>query len=582
MTTIDQRTLIPIPADTVWAYISDINNNPRWQVDSESVVFLTSRRAGPGLRWRNVTNNSSEQVIEITAWYDGLGYQYTYIDGVPYRTSSGTLRLQETPDGTVVQWTFNYELGGVLGGMRNSMGIGRRVERVMADSLKGLWREMREASNTGEFGEAKSLMRPAPDAEARAQYKPRHPSRFTRERGDADLEPETTETARTKDRFAPSDETVYVPSDPAIPEPPVAEDDTRPNRPVTVSSPAEADLDAPEPFVEAEPDFLEAVPDAPELADPFADAEPDFMDPDVPDPFAGGEPDFVAGSSSAVEHEAEPDFLDSWAPRSTPDLAEPPLSDEDTRPNRPVMAEPTAAEEAVERADAEPLPDADEARFAPTDDYRTRTAEHQAQSPLPDEDGWHDPNLETSEARATLTDEQTPLELEPDDGLTSIDLPREEAVDEAALADAIDRLPDDDHTPSLAADAPEAHYLLPKTPPPPVDEAGDTDVEASPGQLKPAGDDETLSLADAEADEADQPEPSSLTEPPPITGTDTATISIWEVFGVERPSDAPRTPPLTTEAAEPPPVVANTPLPEPRMGLRRRLRRRRARLRYPD
>ena len=63
MTTIDHRILIPAAPDVVWDYISDISRNPEWQVDCREVIFLTSRREGPGLRWRYATPGGSECVV---------------------------------------------------------------------------------------------------------------------------------------------------------------------------------------------------------------------------------------------------------------------------------------------------------------------------------------------------------------------------------------------------------------------------------------------------------------------------------------------------------------------------------------
>src|SRR5687768_12356722 len=117
MNTIDAAIHIPAPPRVVWDYISDITNNTRWQIDCRSVTFLTSKKEGPGTRWRTTSDKGNDQVVEITAWYEGLGYQYTFIDGAPFRESIARIRLQEIPEGTVVQWTLTYEAGGVLGGL---------------------------------------------------------------------------------------------------------------------------------------------------------------------------------------------------------------------------------------------------------------------------------------------------------------------------------------------------------------------------------------------------------------------------------------------------------------------------------
>jgi len=202
MNILDQRILIPdIAPEAVWAHISNIAQNPTWQVDCRSVSFLSTRRTGPGVRWRYTSDQGRECVVETTAWYEGLGYEYTFVDGAPFRTSRGRIRLQEIPEGTVVQWTLNYETGGVLGGVKNTISTRRRLESLMVDSLKTLWRYVQsDARRT--VHEPKSLMRDAPDYEARTKYQPRHPSAAKKEQG--------------------------IP----IPEPPMADEDTRPRAPV--------------------------------------------------------------------------------------------------------------------------------------------------------------------------------------------------------------------------------------------------------------------------------------------------------------------------------------------------------------
>ena len=167
MTIIDHRILIPAAPDVVWNYISDITHNPDWQVDCRDVIFLTSRREGPGVRWRYAAPNGHEYVTAVTAWYNGLGYEYYLVDGAPYRENKGRIRLQEIPEGTIVQWTFTYELGGVFGGMRNALGLNRQVDQTIAESLKMLWQKIKESGAASRPHEAKSLMRDAPNVDAR-------------------------------------------------------------------------------------------------------------------------------------------------------------------------------------------------------------------------------------------------------------------------------------------------------------------------------------------------------------------------------------------------------------------------------
>lgn len=221
MTTIDHRILIPKSAASVWDFLSDVTNNPSWQVDCKSLSILTpAHRSGQGLRWRYSSSSGREYVLEVTAWYDGIGYEYVYVDGVPFKEGKGRIRLQEIPEGTIVQWTLTYEVGGVLGGMRDAVGIRRQFESVMVDSLRSLWKAMQKSAG-GELRESKSLMRDAPGIEERSQYRSRHSSK--------DDQP-----AQVAPRSAPL----------PVGEPPVSEEDTRPRVPAVaqVSSPLNDDI----------------------------------------------------------------------------------------------------------------------------------------------------------------------------------------------------------------------------------------------------------------------------------------------------------------------------------------------------
>ena len=209
MNILDHRILIPKSPQIVWEHLSDLSKNQTWQVNLTNVSFLTSKHEGTGVRWRYTTNDGHDYVAEITVWYDGLGYEYTLVDGVSFKQNKGRIRLQEIAEGTIVQWTFSYDTGGFLGGMRNALTLKRQTEGVMVDSLKMLWRVLNK-SNDERDREAKSILRAGLDYEARAQYKPRHPS----------VNPETI---------------VATPINAAaIVEPPISEDDTRPRAPVKI------------------------------------------------------------------------------------------------------------------------------------------------------------------------------------------------------------------------------------------------------------------------------------------------------------------------------------------------------------
>lgn len=258
MNTVDQRILIPAPPDVVWDFVKDIRNNAKWQAESRTVTFLTSRKDGQGARWRT-TSDKGEQVIEITAWYEGLGYQYTYVDGMPFKENVGRIRLQEIPEGTVVQWTINYEIGGPFGGLRGGMGLSKRLHQMMEASLKALWKEVHNGTPSRDIREAKSLMREAPDVDARASYKPRHPAVVD------------VRSEHPDESFAPE-----AAAGPAISEPPIADDDTRPRPIVPPMAPPRKSIDELVRDAE-EPDFLWGVQDDDVDHARFAPPAPDVM-----------------------------------------------------------------------------------------------------------------------------------------------------------------------------------------------------------------------------------------------------------------------------------------------------------------
>lgn len=227
-TIIDHAINIPAPTQIVWALISNPEHFPRWQSDCQRVAFLTTQRRGKNTRLRCMGDSGKEYVMEISAWYEGLGYEYKIIDGGPYETNQGRLRLQEIAEGTVVQWTFSYSMAGVLGSLRN-MGVRRSAENQVIDSLRNLYRFVRDSAGENNIKVVKSMMQDAPDVDQRATYTPRHPSQYNE-----DKLRQTGSTARP----VPVQRTSVRP---IIDEPLPADDDTQRNRPVTpaASSPVE-------------------------------------------------------------------------------------------------------------------------------------------------------------------------------------------------------------------------------------------------------------------------------------------------------------------------------------------------------
>jgi hypothetical protein len=264
MQIIDKRVQIVTPSQVIWDYIRDISRNPSWQVDYASVSFITPRREGPGVRWRYTTPTGHECVVEISAWYNRIGYEYHYVDGMPFRENIGRIRLQEIPEGTIVQWTLSYQTSGLLTARR----VVKQLELAIEDNLQNLKKQFSQTRGSRSF-ESKSLMRDAPDVGTREQYKPRHPSLGT-VRDSAYAPPQNPMMVEPPVASGDAEPVTPIADKPvrrasaSIYEPPVEQSDTRPRPPAEpMTAPLRLDESAVPPRLRvpdapiAEPDFLE-------------------------------------------------------------------------------------------------------------------------------------------------------------------------------------------------------------------------------------------------------------------------------------------------------------------------------------
>jgi hypothetical protein len=375
MNTLDERILIPADPRAVWELLSDLSKNASWQIDCSAMSPLTTNSKGQGARWRCSNDQSKGSVLEITTWYEAVGYEYRFVDGTPYQSNQGRIRLQEVAEGTIVQWTFTYQMGG-LGGLVDSLSGGRSVQHTMVESLRKLYLLMK-ANNQLNFRESRALMQDAPDAESRAQYKPRHesavqaedsPARHAPRGNDAPLRqtnsvpavtlppleqspvggPLSPVTAMSDSNETPAPPVNWPPALAAFPEPPIKEDDTRPRgrtgeftavptMPTTPSNP------------NAEPEFISQIDDT-AYRRPSGMPPPSFFTP-TPEPIPAVPPDIATTEKPPEEATTKTDIAGmarmNPIPPYTPPPAEaaadtlPPAPDGDSRPtvDAPIAAQ---------------------------------------------------------------------------------------------------------------------------------------------------------------------------------------------------------------------------------------------------
>ncbi len=280
MNVIDLEILIPASPEFIWRFMGDLSAIPQWYEEVLSVSFLSTQREGRGTRWRHSTVKGNDVIVEISAWYDTLGYEYRIVDGTKFIENQGRLRLQEVADGTLVRWTFEYAPGGMLGGIRNTMRLKRNTTNQIQDSLRNLHQLIMQESGGISTHEAKASMQAAPDVSERLSYRPRHPSTFQDDAEHDGVEDDTT----LSERFPLAYDLELEPE----PLPQLVETDTKPN-PVVLGAGDELiadqepapELDDTRP-VEVETLLAEVPP--PEIPSPQPEPESIVAEQSLPDP----------------------------------------------------------------------------------------------------------------------------------------------------------------------------------------------------------------------------------------------------------------------------------------------------------
>ncbi|MBN1680844.1 MAG: SRPBCC family protein, partial [Anaerolineae bacterium] len=225
MALIDQRILIDAPTHVIWDTVSDPEKLASWHAGYTGVSVLTTEKTGAGTRRRcSLASGGKDVIEEVTHWVDGLGYEYTLVDGSPYRQFQGRIRLQAGPDGTSVQWVITYRPKGLIGLLRDRAGGQRALTAMMADSLRQLRRQIDTLGVRMDADYRERVgMRDRLNAEERAQYQRRHAPRASSDPAiladpalalDLMLEPEPAAPAPEPDTvlpISPAPETAPVP-----------------------------------------------------------------------------------------------------------------------------------------------------------------------------------------------------------------------------------------------------------------------------------------------------------------------------------------------------------------------------------
>ncbi len=286
MTLIDQRILIPAPMQAVWEVIADHRQLPQWRADVATVSMLSTRPDISGTRRRITPKNSHKDIIEeIRVWYAGVGYEYTIIEGNPFKSFVSRIRLQATPDGTIVQWTISYELGGILKRIFSGRRRRRQLERLTAESLRALRRRLEGMGiQLDQQYRDKTRIQEAPDADSRAEYGAKliatQPEKAT-----AVPDNPAIEEPPIKLEDTPSVPRVIPPSflvDALTPaqETPAGDSDTQPRPSIEIEEPLPTEDDTRPRTAIAEPDAEEI--DSPAPATPvIVDEEEEEDDPEV-------------------------------------------------------------------------------------------------------------------------------------------------------------------------------------------------------------------------------------------------------------------------------------------------------------
>jgi len=101
---------IAADAETVFAFVSDLRNEPRWNPECRAITKLDEGPVGLGTRYRAHWKGSPELTVECVAFEAPRGW--TNVNGGPLSIRS-TFTVQPSAAGAILTSTFEFEPHGV-------------------------------------------------------------------------------------------------------------------------------------------------------------------------------------------------------------------------------------------------------------------------------------------------------------------------------------------------------------------------------------------------------------------------------------------------------------------------------------
>jgi len=142
MTRLNRRIATPLPADEAFAYLADFANAAEWDPGVASSDMIGSGQVGVGTRYR-LGIRRGERIVpmeyRITAFeaprrvvLEGTGSNVRAIDDI---------RFEPTPDGSVVDYTADISLTGLLRLVQPF--LGGTFRKIAEDASNGIERTLR-------------------------------------------------------------------------------------------------------------------------------------------------------------------------------------------------------------------------------------------------------------------------------------------------------------------------------------------------------------------------------------------------------------------------------------------------------